>query len=80
MGVPLFIPTEDICLADTGYGNAALGGTRPGTRTAAPTVATFDKLMKSYSILTDHNDNIKIAILIRLIVSFYFRVLRPLTP
>ena len=70
MGVPLFIPTEDICPADTGYGNTALGGTRPGTRTAAPTVATFDKLMTSYSILADYNDNIKIAILISHLAPF----------
>ena len=62
MGVPLFIPTEDICPADTGYGNAALGGTKPGTRTAAPTAATFDKSMTSYSVLADYNVNIKIAI------------------
>ena len=58
----LFIPKKDICLADTGYGNAALGGTKPGTRAAALTVATFDKLTTSHSVLTDYNINIKIAI------------------
>ena len=66
----LFIPKKDICLADTGYGNAALGGTKPGTRAAALTVATFDKLMTSYSVLADYNDNIKIAIFISHLAAF----------
>ena len=38
----LFISPQSVSVWRIGYGKAALGGTKPGTRTAAPTVAKFD--------------------------------------
>ena len=62
-------PTKHVRLADTGYGYAALGGTRVVPE-SQQTLATFDQLMTSYSILADNNDNIKIAILISYLAPF----------
>ena len=61
--------TKHVRLADKGYGYAALGGTRVVPE-SQQTLATFDQLMTSYSILADNNDNIKIAILISYLAPF----------